>query len=214
MPLLRSQQNLLASVLLIIQALFYYGVSRAEVIPELQPWSAFPLQIASWHGVDAPVDLESMEKLQPDDYLNRLYSESNRNAVSGIFIAYFKTQREGRAPHSPQNCMPGSGWESLSNYTRSLSVPGAGQRISVNEYTVRRNDDMLVVHYWFQQNHRAFADEIKAQFYALPELLLHGRTDIALVRIVTPVDNSVEEARRRGLNLSAAIYPAICDWLR
>ncbi len=214
MRFLKSKRELLASVLLIIQALLYYGVSRAEVIPEIQPWSAFPVQIGSWYGMDAPLDQESMERLHPDDYMNRLYAESSQSAASAIFIAYFKTQREGRAPHSPQNCLPGSGWESVSSATRSLPIQRSAQSVAVNEYIVRKDGEQLVVHYWFQQNHRAFSDEIKAQLYAMPELLLHGRTDIALVRIVTPADDSLEGARNRGLKFSVAVYPEIRDWLR
>lgn len=209
-----SKRGLLATIFLLLQALVYYGVSHAEVIPNIRPWSSFPDQIAAWRGEDTPADQESMDRLHPDDYLNRIYSTGKQGESCAIFIAYFKTQRDGRAPHSPQNCLPGTGWQSMSNHIRPFRVPGSSQAVLINEYKVQKDSEMLVVHYWFQQNHRVFSDEIKAQFYAMPELLMHGRTDIALVRIITPVSSTSEAAEKTGLRFSAEIFPTLRDWLR
>lgn len=212
MPLI-SRRGLFASAFLLIQALVYYGVSRAEVIPQIRPWNQFPDQIGDWRGEDTPPDEESLDRLHPDDYLNRLYSTARAGQSSAMFIAYFKTQRDGRAPHSPQNCLPGTGWESVSNRIRSFPVADSPQPISINEYTVQKENEILVVHYWFQQNHRVFSNEIKAQFYAMPELLSHGRTDIALVRIITPVTTTPEAAEEIGTKFSSAVFPAVSEWL-
>lgn len=208
------KRGLLASILLLGQILVYYGVSHAEVIPKIRPWNSFPDQIAAWRGEDTPADQESMDRLHPDDYLNRIYSTSRPGESCAIFVAYFKTQRDGRAPHSPQNCLPGTGWQSMSNQIRSFLVPGSSQAVVINQYTVRKDSETLVVHYWFQQNHRVFSDEIRAQFYAMPDLLMHGRTDIALVRIITPVTSTPEAAEGAGLKFSATVFPSIRDWLR
>ena len=214
MRLPKLKRSLLASAILLLQILVYYGVSRAEVIPNIRPWNDFPDRIGAWHGEEAAVDQESLEKLHPDDYLNRVYSTGKSGRSAGLFIAYFKTQRDGRAPHSPQNCLPGTGWQSMSNHIRPLSVSASAEPVFINEYTVQKDSETLVVHYWFQQNHRVFSNEIKAQFYAMPELLMHGRTDIALIRIITPVTSTPEAAAGNGLNFSAAVFPTVRDWLQ
>lgn len=214
MPFLSRRRSLFATVFLLLQVLVYYGVSRAEVIPAVLPWNEFPDQIGAWRGEDTPADEESLERLHPDDYLNRLYSTTTPGQSCAMFVAYFKTQRNGRAPHSPRNCLPGTGWQSISNHIRSFTVPGSSETVSINEYTVQKDNETLVVHYWFQQNHRVFSNEIKAQFYAMPELMMHGRTDIALVRIITPVTTTPEEAENSGLNFSSAVFPSVRDWLR
>ncbi|MBV8570264.1 MAG: EpsI family protein [Acidobacteriaceae bacterium] len=214
MNFLRFRAVWLATALLLGQAFVYYGASRAEVIPAIQPWANFPNRIGSWHGEDVAVDQPSLDRLHPDDYLNRVYSNDGSGESNAIFIAYFKTQRDGRAPHSPQNCLPGSGWQSLSNVRRWFRAPGSPGVVAVNEYLVEKDDENIVVHYWFQQNHRVFTSEIKAQFYAMPELLAHGRTDIALVRIITPVTGPLGTAEREGLDFSATVFPTIRDWLR
>ncbi len=214
MAFLKSGRALLASAVLLLQALLYYGVSRAEVIPRTDPWNSFPDQIGRWNGEDSPVDQDSIDKLHPDDYLNRVYSNGQPGDATALFIAYFKTQRDGRAPHSPQNCLPGAGWESVSNVVRPLSVAGLPRPIEINQYIVQKDDNRLVVHYWFQQNHRVFSNEIKAQFYAMPELLVHGRTDIALIRIINPVTSSLGAAETTGLNFAATVFPVVRDHLR
>jgi EpsI family protein len=212
-PFPSTRRGFFASVFLLAQVLVYYGVSRAEVIPSIRPWTKFPDQIGAWRGEDTPADEESLDRLHPDDYLNRLYSTGKPGQSCAMFIAYFKTQRDGRAPHSPQNCLPGTGWQSMSNRIRSFSVPGSSEQVLINEYTVQKESDTLVVHYWFQQNRRVFSDEIKAQFYAMPELLMHGRTDIALVRIITPVTSTPEAAEENGLNFSSTVFPTVREWL-
>ncbi|MBV8553071.1 MAG: EpsI family protein [Acidobacteriaceae bacterium] len=214
MRFLKSRNAVIASSILLLQMLVYYRVSRAEVIPNATPWSTFPEQIGAWRGMDAPVDQESMDRLHPDDYLNRVYSNDQSGGVSSLFVAYFKTQRDGRAPHSPRNCLPGAGWESLSNVVRPLDVSGWSGPIPVNEYIVQKDGGKLVVHYWFQQDHRVFASEFRAQFYALPEMLVHGRTDIALIRIITPVTRSLDAAEESGLKFAASVFPLIRERLR
>jgi hypothetical protein len=41
------------------------------------------------------------------DTLNRVYLSRERNASAFLFVAFFKTQRYGQAPHSPKNCPAG-----------------------------------------------------------------------------------------------------------
>jgi hypothetical protein len=44
----------------------------------------------------------------------------------------------------------------------------------------------------------------------LPDLILHGRTDIALVRIMVPVDgNDLTAAKASGVRFAQEAYPLI-----
>jgi EpsI family protein len=214
--MLKRHRALIATGLLLGQIGVYYGVSRAEVVPVSQPWRTFPTQIGSWSmQSETPIDQETLDRLRPDDYINRVYATSARGQASGMFVAYFKSQRDGRAPHSPQNCLPGAGWASVSNTVRSIPMTGwPGGSIDVNQYVVQKDREQLVVHYWFQQNNRILTNEIVAQFYAIPTLLLHGRTDIALVRIITPVSTSVDAAAATGVEFARDVFPYLRDRLK
>ena len=111
---------------LLVQATLFYAASRGEKVPSGQPLDLFPSQLGVWHEAqNYPVEQEIRDQLKADDMLNRLYTDSASRAGAGLFVAYFKTQRTGQSPHSPKNCLPGSGWEPEA--TGFLDVPVAGQ---------------------------------------------------------------------------------------
>jgi EpsI family protein len=62
--------------------------------------------------------------LKADDTLNRLYVSPSGTHEAYFFIAFFKTQRDGQAPHSPKNCLPGAGWTPIEDTKISIPVPG------------------------------------------------------------------------------------------
>lgn len=177
----------IAAGILIVQSITYYGYSSAEVIPRSIPWSEFPDRVGEWKQVNEQrIEDAVLSQLKPDDYLNRSYSKDGSKTGVNFFVAYFKTQRTGFAPHSPKNCLPGAGWSSVSSSVLPLPVPGQNSPILVNHYVVSKDNIRMVVLYWYQQGRRSFTNEITAQFYAIPELLLHGRTDSTLIRVIAP----------------------------
>lgn len=209
---LKRHAVLAASIVLLTQAGVYFSLSHTEVIPNTPPWSSFPREIDEWRVIsESYIDPEIVSRLQPDDYINRMYvSDPASNVAVNLFVAYFQTQRRGLAPHSPKACLPGAGWNPVSAEVVAMPVgmePGA---IPVNQFMVEKHGSELVVLYWYQQGKRSFANEQKAQLYALPEMLLHGRTDIAMVRIIVPVGRTgKQEALRVAYDFAKRIYPLI-----
>jgi EpsI family protein len=209
---LRRRAVFVASIVLLVQAGFYFSVSHTEVIPNTPPWSSFPREIDGWRVIsESHIDPDIVSRLQPDDYINRMYVPNpGSNVAVNLFVAYFQTQRKGLAPHSPQACLPGAGWNPVSAEVVTMPVsldPGA---IPVNQFLVEKHGSGLVVLYWYQQGKRSFANEQKAQLYAVPEMLLHGRTDIAMVRIIVPVGQTgKEEALRVAYDFAKLIYPLV-----
>ena len=54
------------------------------------------------------------------------------------------------------------------------------------------------------------SSEVMAQFYAIPDMILHGRTDTSLVRIIAPVSgNRIEAARDVAFEFARDVYPLI-----
>ena len=199
----------LLAAILICQAVIYYAFAQHEVIPEGPSWNSFPSQIGSWSMErEVPPDEASITQLQPDDYLSRDYVKSG-NRIN-LFVAYFKTQRTGHAPHSPKACLPGSGWEPVSAALLPIPVPQSGITINANQYIVRRPGAEMAVFYWYQTARRTVANEYMFQVYAIPELLSHGRTDVAFIRVISPVFNgAVVDARAIALDFIHEIYPEV-----
>jgi EpsI family protein len=211
MAFLKDKSMALASLILVAQALFYYSSSAKEVIPAVPAWSRFPSVAGAWTTVNEfPLDQEVLDKLQPDDYLNRNYSAANGQQLVNLFIGYFNTRRNGRAPHSPQWCLPGAGWKSV--YSKRVSIPLAAgtSQLPANEYLVEKGANQQLVLYWYHQGTRTVANEVVAQIYSLPDLVLHLRTDTALVRIIVPVQgNDRQAAIGTAVEFAKTVYPLV-----
>jgi EpsI family protein len=115
-------------------------------------------------------------------------------AQPSLFVAYFSTQRTGKAPHSPKNCLPGSGWEPSREDYLTVEVPGMPQPIEVNRYIVAKGENQSVVLYWYQSQHRVIASEYEAKFWTVTDAIRYNRTDTALVRVVVPIVAGNEDA--------------------
>jgi hypothetical protein len=64
--------------------------------------------------------------------------------------------------------------------------------------------------FWYQTARRTVADQYKYQLYAVPELLFHGRTDVALVRVGTPMQSDdLAPAKAAALNFIQSAFGAV-----
>ena len=197
MKLLKSKQAIILSVLLLTQAALFYGNTRSELVPEIGPLTRLPQDLGDWRTVsENVVEPEVQEVLKASDLLNRTYSSAEHGLTANLFVAFFKTQRAGQAPHSPKNCLPGSGWVPSVADTVSIAVPGRPEPISVNRYVVAKGEYKSLVMYWYQSRDRVVANEYTAKFYVAADALRHNRTDTSLVRVVVPITGSEADAQR------------------
>ena len=183
---------LMASILIVIQGFLLYGAIRPEAIPAGRPLSQLPKELGPWSLVqEGLVDAETQAVLRADDTLNRFYGNGKEGA--NLFVAAFRSQREGKAPHSPKNCLPGSGWVPLES--REVSVDsGADAPIIVNRYIVAQGDNRSLVLYWYQSRDRVVASEYMAKFWVVADAMRLNRTDTALVRVVVPIHDRNDAA--------------------
>jgi EpsI family protein len=177
----------------------------------VRPLAEFPLVLDQWRMLrDMPIEKETAEVLRADDTLNREYVNKAGTGDLLLFIAFFKTQRYGQAPHSPKNCLPGSGWEPAEEGTIPIAVPGRAEPIVVNRYIVSRGEDRSVVLYWYQSHNRVIASEYSAKFWLVADSIRYHRSDTALVRVVVPVTESgLEPAVKTGTDFIASMFPQI-----
>jgi EpsI family protein len=149
-----------------------------------------------------------MSVLGVDDYIHRRYAAGA--SFADLYVGYYRSQRQGDSIHSPQNCLPGAGWYPVSNERISLDV-GGGRSIPVNRYVIQKELDRQVVLYWFQGRGRAVANEYANRAYLVYDSVKTGRSDGALVRVISPVVTSVEEAGAAAAGFARAIYPSLTE---
>ena len=203
--------RLLVVVALLCGARLVMADREPSATPLPQPLAAMPFQLGEWIGADAPpFDTETEKVLGADEYLNRIYQHPT-HALVGLYVGYYGAQREGTAIHSPQNCLPGSGWVPVS-HARTM-VQAAGGQFPVNRYVVEKRGERQLVLYWFDGRGRRVASEYVNKAYLLHDALRHGRTDGALVRVITPIDDDEALADAGAQAFVHALVPQLTRWL-
>ena len=216
---LNSRAARIVTVLLVLQAALLYSAIRPEVVPPSRALASMPTTLGSWHQVQTGViEQEVLDVLKADDILNGEYCLSNSTDCTGLdraglFVAAFRTQRNGKAPHSPKNCLPGSGWERISTGEIAIDV-GRAAPITVNRFVVAYGSQRDLVLYWYQSRDRAVANEYKAKFWVMADAIRLNRTDTALVRVIVPVVNRDEmKAQATATDFVKSFYSTLLTYL-
>jgi EpsI family protein len=202
------------TLVIVVQAVMFYSASHGEMTPLAAPLSGFPAKIADWRlQQEGVIDQETLDILKADDTLTRWYTSPEGGA--NLFIAFFKTQRQGQSPHSPKNCLPGTGWQPSETGRIEVPIDGAaGGSIHINQYVVAKGAASDVVLYWYQTQGRVIADEFAAKFYLISDSIRHHRSDTALVRVVVPISQErTKEAEAVGTDFVRAFYPVVKAYL-
>jgi EpsI family protein len=213
--LMKSKYAIAAMLALALQAAGFYAIQRQEVVPLARSFSEFPFALGDWRMLQqGTVDPETMEVLKADDVLTRTYYEPASGRGANLFVAFFQSQRTGRAPHSPKNCLPGSGWAPLASEIVSLRIAGLEQPVEVNRYVVSKGEARSLVLYWYQSHGRSVASEYKARAYTIVDAIRYNRTDTAMVRVVVPVmAGGVEQAAKTAEDFVAAFFGPLRAYL-
>ncbi len=216
MAFLGTKHARILTILLLLQAAAFYAVARRpENLPTVAPLSTFPPRIGNWHVLqDFPMEKEVQDVLRADDTLNRRYVNDAGTQDLYFFVAFFLSQRTGQSPHSPKNCLPGSGWEQISADRPMVQVPDWPERIQVNRYIVEKGTDKSLVLYWYQSHNRVIASEYWAKFWLVADAIRYHRSDTALLRVTVPIrEDKTEEASQIGTAFIQEVFPSILHQL-
>ena len=170
---LKSRPAIILTVLLLTQAalLFSSHAPKAKPLrlPGLSVRASLPNVLGPWTKVqDGIIDKETLDVLQSDDIINREFVNTNNGQHANLFVAMFRSQRNGKAPHSPKNCLPGSGWVQETTKTVHIPVAGYATPIEANSYVVAKGDFKALVLYWYQSRDRSVASEYWAKYLRHP----------------------------------------------
>jgi EpsI family protein len=210
MPSLRARVALVVAVLA-ASALLVARSDRYEDVPLRSSFTEFPMEVGGWQGIAQPgFSSAVLDILRVDDYLTRMYVKRGDSAL-GLYIGYWRSQRQGDTIHSPLNCLPGAGWEPLSK--RTIFVPssaeGAGSPVPINRYLIQKNLDRQLVLYWYQSHGRVVASEYTSKFWLVADAMRLNRTDGAIVRVTAPIADESPAAEARAEQSALAFVQAL-----
>jgi exosortase D (VPLPA-CTERM-specific) len=182
---------LLACSGLLVAAALAFGplTEREQIIPERPGLVTFPMYVDGWVGQPIPIaDPSVLNLLGASDYLLADFSRVPSTPGVNLWIAYYDNQLGNAAIHSPKDCLPGGGWEYVSLETIKAPVTTAdGRSFMLNRGVIAKGLEQMVIYYWLEIRGRQLTNDTMLKLYNLWDSYSLGRSDGALVRLMTPV---------------------------
>jgi len=185
---------------------------KAEIIPPRESFASFPSEIGPWHARFENLGASEVDLLKLSDFLNATFQKpEDTTPPVHFFVAYYKSQRNDNNLHSPEMCLPGSGWQALSTRILHLNPGQNGKGFSVVRTVVEKGTSKQIVYYWFEQAGHSSASRLGIKGQTLLNALSTGRTDSALLRLETPLSPQETEADadRRLQDFLTEIFPQL-----
>lgn len=207
-------QFIAVAAILGFTVLVHSFVDLSEAQPAGRSFSTFPLQVGLWEGKRQYLDQQFIDVLEFTDYTSVNYSKPGSAPVN-VYVAYYASQRKGKSIHSPETCLPSSGWVFKQAGTIMVPLPGGRAPLPVARALMEKDDQKQLVYFWFDQRGRVLTSSWELKVYNLWDALTKKRTDGALVRVITPITGleGAEEADRRLESFIQEISPSLREFI-
>ncbi|MCS6873209.1 MAG: EpsI family protein [Pyrinomonadaceae bacterium] len=184
---------LIFSVLVVGAIIVKWFEWRSDVVVLRRPLQEFPRVLGDWRqiGSDILFDAETENILRASDYIMRDYVDRDGKVVN-LYVGYYDSQRTGATYHSPQNCLPGSGWQ-LKNPNLMKVTMSNGKRFDAKFYVIENSESRELMLYWYQGRGRFLSDEYQDKLYTVFDKIFRRRSDGSIVRITIPSDENDDE---------------------
>ena len=195
-----------------LAGLFVSG--RPEIVPARAAFVTFPTSLGEWRGRPSSLDPQIEHFLGLTDYILTDFSKPDRRSVN-FYVAYYASQRNGLAPHSPAVCIPGNGWQIADLQRTSFSSNNPNITLPLNRVIIEKNSSKELIYYWFEERGRKIANEWWSKVYLLADAIFQNRTDGALVRVSTPIypGEIVSDADKRLQGFIRDFVPTLNQYL-
>jgi exosortase D (VPLPA-CTERM-specific) len=204
---------IVVAALLAVTALSLELLARNEVFPPRESLASLPSQFGAWTGADLTIDQQQLDILGAGEFLLREYANPTERDVE-LFMAYYPSQRAGDTIHSPNHCLPGSGWVPTERKIIQISRPD-GSSFPANRYVGAKSGQRSMVLYWYLAHDRAVASEYKLKYYLVSDSIHMHRSDGALIRLFTPMPDgeSPDSAQKRLLGFGSNLLPILNNYI-
>ena len=200
-----------AAVLPLILALVLSGVfinwfvNRGEVEVSRKPLSELSAQLGGWtqKGSEIKFDKSIESVLRTTDYTMREYTAPD-GRIANIYVGYYASQRTGATYHSPQNCLPGAGWEMRDPQTIDITTAD-GRTFTANRYIIENGIYKEVMIYWYQGRGHIEPNEFRDKINTVIDSVTRRRSDGSIVRVMTDLGSDEAASLTAASDLAAKL---------
>lgn len=175
--------------------------------------SKFPATLGQWRASESrlPPSIEAVAGASEYYYGDFLSSENDK---VNLYIAYYKDQKQGAAPHSPKVCIPGDGWVITSDEPVSIQTK-SGKKYKVSRLIINKDKHTIVTYYWLKQGKNFFRQQYMARLDLILFAIQENRADAALIRMVSEVASGekIEDTDARMQQMATELLDVISDYV-
>ncbi len=205
--------GILIAILLFGGVFINWFEQRGEASVERKSLSNFPAKLGEWQQKSGEIRFgeQTESVLKTTDYTMREYVLPN-GRLANVYIGYYASQKAGATYHSPQNCLPGSGWV-MKEPERIQITTASGKTFQANRFIIENGVFSEILIYWYQGRGRAVASEYDDKIYTVLDSILRRRSDGSMVRVMTSVGHSEAESTEAAIELSAQLAEKLGEFV-
>jgi len=167
----------------------------------------FPMEFGQWKGKKENITQTVIDMLNPMDITSISYVNDEGINIH-LFFDYFSSDASFGGPHSPRNCVPGSGWIIENTYEKNIELNG--RIIHSGVFELRFEKSLSVMEFWYVTHFGETANDYRFKLYELLSALTFSPRDVAFIRFVTSNDPKSLEALKEFQSL---VIPEIYNQL-
>jgi len=210
MPLSRYTVHLaMALVLLGATAIALSIPLEARAVRSRPRLEAIPTTLGTWkESSQLPADAIPVDSIARD-HLLRAYRSGDHTVW--LSVGYYLSQSDGNRPAVQELLYPRSGWTTLTERALDIPLDSSGRTLAANRVVMRTGHRAVAVVYWYQVGQHSIASHHWYRAHLVYNRVRHGRADVALVRVVTPVvgsDDAVADVSAPA-SFIKAFYPEL-----
>jgi len=207
-------QFMVSIAILLVSFGFSHGIEFRQKVPITKPFSRFPMQMGEWNGISEPMEPQFRDALNFSDYIIVDFTNSQGKMIN-FYVAYYQDQRKGESIHSPETCLPMSGWTFEEAGDAAIPLADGKSLLPVNRAYIQKAGTRELAYYWFPQRGRILTKLYQLKIFTFWDALTKQRTDGALVRVITPVNSSerLEDAENRLQAFTRQLVPLLDGYI-
>jgi len=175
-----ARKSFIAAAAIVVVAFLLSTIvkhSQPDTVAEVN-FDDFPVQKGDWTGYRDEIPDYAIELLNPIDIFSATYVNHLGEQVHLLFDFFSNTG----GPHSPRNCLPGSGWSIMDNEPREIDLES--QTITIYRFQLDKGGKNYVMDFWYVTPFGETANDFVFKLHELATSLAFLPRNVAFIRIV------------------------------
>lgn len=206
-----------SSLLLILVGILSFSTASLPRIALANGFSNLPLVLGDWKGHTEVLDQNIMKKSGAEEAFNAVYKKEGESDIS-LYIGYRGSPflESENFFHSPDVCIPSSGWNVLYVGTHQISDVANFGVVSVRKMVIEKMGKKGLVYFWFQTKNRTSYNVNINRYHLSLHAIMRDNTYDLFIRPITVLRDgeTIEAAEKRMDRFVHEMMPVLLQFLK